>query len=275
MNPFANKLIDENIIPHDQTQKVYKYMSMDTAKKVFSTGNLRFSSPSIFNDPFELNIGFINWSIPRGQLLNRILNQAVAQDLDLQSINALGRRPTSDLVKVYRNIIEEHRRNLLLFCTSRTRSSTLMWSHYAQNHKGVCIGLYLPTFYENLDLATCNVHYVDKVYPPLNILSDNRQEWAVDYYKWINSKSKIWEYEGEVRSCILNIEKKIPLKDGLYYDLSYPKENFDEVIFGAGVQENEINDLRKIISENEFPIAIFGQMFISMSTFDLEYRLLS
>lgn len=41
------------------SEKLYKYTTLDSAKKIFKNKSFRFSSPCAFNDPYDLHMGSI------------------------------------------------------------------------------------------------------------------------------------------------------------------------------------------------------------------------
>ena len=107
------------------------------------------------------------------------------------------------------------RKSTLASCFASSYDSMLMWSHYADEHKGICIE------YEIEDKNFREVEYSEKIpiceitkmlkiifgheFSKTNIDVENE-----DYYfalKPLLTKGKDWEYEGEVR-CIFSRKKR-------------------------------------------------------------------
>jgi hypothetical protein len=84
---------------------LYKYVGLDTAIKILQSGTLGFSKFSSFNDPFET------------------LTLRNSENLDL-----------------FKNNPDRVSQRYVAACLTRSNDNSLMWSHYAEQHKGVVIG---------------------------------------------------------------------------------------------------------------------------------------
>ena len=107
-----------------------------------------FSKPDSLNDPFDGKISFDNRFnsedlkrfLPRYRRYNRI-SEKQAKEKTQYIINKNGQVDT-EFDKIWSNILkeaDEKLRNSGVFCLSECDSSILMWSHYADNHKGFCV----------------------------------------------------------------------------------------------------------------------------------------
>ena len=77
-------------------------------------------------------------------VINFILKLAEAQDINVaESIKELEMQFINDLLPK----IKELRNKALVSCFSERNDSILMWGHYADKHKGVCIGYKKPEQY--------------------------------------------------------------------------------------------------------------------------------
>ena len=61
------------ILARDQTGYLYKYSPIETAIKILKNGTFRYSSPIIFNDPFDIQTE-LHFSFKIEQLPELILN---------------------------------------------------------------------------------------------------------------------------------------------------------------------------------------------------------
>lgn len=75
----------------------------------------------------------------------------------------------------------------------------LMWSHYADGHKGVCFEVEMVNQH-NQDWKLLTVKYSDKLVAPIDASDDSLDEI-------ISTKSTIWENEHEVRAVRLYKDK--------------------------------------------------------------------
>lgn len=131
----------------ERPRKLYKYRSLDgdagrhVGSAVFD-GRFYFGAVGGFNDPFEGLPEFVwegspkemldQWSawyrdhdqLPELEAVNKALQVAQRKDFD-----------KAEASKQY----QELSRDIPMFCLSETPNNVLMWSHYAQNHTGVCL----------------------------------------------------------------------------------------------------------------------------------------
>lgn len=105
--------------------------------------------------------------------------------------------------------MNESRNTSLVFCGSEVNNDILMWSHYANCHKGVCIGFRLPTIDVEWGGITLKVNYTESIIPK-KFYTAGQTERANALFYWIFTKAMCWGYEKEIRCFIENLDK--PLK---------------------------------------------------------------
>lgn len=121
----------------DDPMILYKYYPFDRGFEVLSEQRVYFSHPDRFNDPFEMNPHFddINVSDKMLKKLARTLStrkkRLTADDLK-RSI-----RRSSEFRSM---VIEEWKRNRVVFSMSETWDNLLMWAHYSDAHAGIVVG---------------------------------------------------------------------------------------------------------------------------------------
>ena len=79
-----------------------------------------------------------------------------------------------------------------IFSTSKECTNPLLWAHYANSHKGFCVG-YEKTHIQNISDNVCDVDYCNQ--PPL--INGIKSE---DFFKLLFVKSRDWKYERESRA---------------------------------------------------------------------------
>lgn len=252
-------------LPH-----LFKYTSVETAQKVISTQSFRWSSPLNFNDPFDHQTGFafkftgtelgsalefiaesaifglapfnppykttygealrqmraISSKLPRAEVMSQIRDGSVqiADDFPLHC-DKLNEEIISSLT---------HSRVL---CLSETGDNVVMWSHYADKHRGVVFKLRRLEEMDHRFLIARKVTYTDEALPflALDDYVDNlvgikahdvsSQAWDIAYRKHTD-----WAYEREWRVHIPLLNQ--PAGDGLS-DYDEPKELFEAVYLGC------------------------------------------
>ena len=248
---------------------LYKYCSVATAEKIFRDGAVLLKAAAGFNDPFEMNCR-IHWP-DDDELRRRIGRQfptlsepkrtAVYEDA-LRHKREFG----DNLPPESRGFILQ---NAGVSCFSETRESILMWSHYADEHKGVCIGFSAVEMLQSLlakpvtpplgggirlGAVPCVVQYKDA----LPVWEGGRSESVGDV---VATKARCWAYEREWRIfALLAAGKKQELLP----------ETFGRVIFGARAAENDKKRLARLIAKRH-PSVKFLQAEISRTEYKVEF----
>lgn len=221
----------------------YKYRSSDgeSAKylqKQIAHDELYFAEPYTFNDPFDCN-PYFSLSGNEKSIL-KYYSQALKKNVP--SMNRAARRMESKkTAKTIRSNSDEDgskertknyyynkiQRGIGVYCLTTVPDNILMWSHYANNHKGVCLEYCgLNDFFANAQ----KVAYADKR-PIINAFSGEDNLLMAD--KALLTKSSIWSYEEEWRMISYNLGPGI---------IVTPNDLLKKVIIGANAT-NETIDL--------------------------------
>lgn len=148
-------------------------------------------------------------------------------------------------------------KNYYKICSfSETDSSIMMWSHYADSHKGICLrfktqkvgnGHFLEFLIpESMSLSPSVLFPVDydkpkpKIVNMLALSKTNEYEKLMDFYI---RKHHDWKYEKEHRQLINDVngnEKGFTVK--------YRKKDLEGIIFGLKAKREEIQEICDIIS---------------------------
>ena len=125
----------------------WKFCSVD--ENAFSTlinKEIWFSKPKLFNDPFDCQID-----------IDAVFN-------DVENHIAIYK---NDKLDAFREGIKLHTKKDIYayFCTCKNWRHTLMWSHYANNHKGIAMGFSFTAKTPKLtELTIKNIEYDDKAF---------------------------------------------------------------------------------------------------------------
>ena len=216
---------------------------------------LRFSYPREFNDPFDcaLRITFDGAVQDWQKWLDEMgLSSADRNNLEqyLASIDYNGK--AFDQSKYPEDI-----NSLLVLALSEINDHILLWSHYAENHKGICLGFATRIEGNSLGILfdeptlTFSVHGVTKGFLPVRkakytrtmpepynrLKDDNRKLMEFSIAKHVD-----WEYESERR---IVLPKSVVGTQFLRYD----KSTLEEVIFGYRTSDDFKKDVRDIIEK--------------------------
>jgi len=183
---------------------LYKYYPYNEyLLEMLITKKAWFSKPEIFNDPFDCYLNFeknipldkyekcLKWQLKRegrsqkqiendiGKLISHdgIINEEAKNIIDKISESTL------DVIK-----------NIGVYCLSEVNTNSTMWAHYADNHRGLCLGFLMSD-----DGVAEKVSYVAGA-PKVNF-SELFDDKSIEY-KWIFSKHHDWKNEKEWRVVV-------------------------------------------------------------------------
>jgi hypothetical protein len=248
-----------------------------------------FSSIEDFNDPFETLFSIKSWNndiLGEEYFYKRIFPHTALSRIEKQHhneiINSRRNDPAKDIMLNHdlRNSILAILRDLFgVACFSSTYDELLMWSHYGDIGKGVCL------IFDKEILFNKNkegypkiekVSYIEKL-PSIDVhLTETRIHF--DTTPIITSKRKNWSYEKEVRAFIdfgkLNpqIQSSSALlngKDKSLRNLKFNSKAFKGLIFGHNCTVECRDNLKTILRSNEyidFDSLIFAEATINTHT---------
>ena len=235
-------------------QYLYKYRKIDSnLEKILINNEMWFSSPIDFNDPFDCQI-----KVDTNNNYNEIFDFLKKNLVDL-SIEEIG-KISSDLYlnpEKWDNFVNQSSRETInsngICCFCSNFDNILLWSHYADNHKGICLKF---DVLKDLDFFVYPLNIIyQRNYPVFNYLKN--KERLTDFL--IKTKSDDWSYEREVR--VLKFEK------GLH---SFRKAALVEIIFGCKTTDLEIDRIKSLVSSNGYAKTTFKMMKTKDAEFGLD-----
>lgn len=198
-------------------------------------------SPRVMNDPYDTLL--LKW----GEYIREAYN-------DKKSVNAFVQSFESYRIRSFCRMNDKNGDN--------TISKVLMWSHYADNHKGFCIKYnfskdFIRTEERFVSLFRDIIYHKSEAPFELNLDS-------LDTNKSLCTKLKDWEYENEVRLITYAPDKKgeflsIPLDE---------KSTIDAVYFGYRCPDEKIQTIKNALIK--YPSVKFYKM---SSNYNDIYRL--
>jgi len=226
-------------------QYVYKYRISDTTKNphfdsIITTNKLMFSSPKAFNDPFDCQLQPITFpsATEVSQFIDRVLPSTSANIKQNLITNATS-NPLA-FASILESAIQFDDKGVL--CLSQEPDNILLWSHYADNHYGVCLKF---DILEDLDFFSIPLTVIyDQSYPVYNHMTQPNDIVT----KMIKTKFEPWKYEKEIR-----IFKQAK---GLY---DFKKTALKEIIFGCNTPQIEINRIKNLTTTNGYTHTTFMQ----------------
>ncbi|WP_163134482.1 DUF2971 domain-containing protein [Agarivorans sp. Alg241-V36] len=176
---------------------------------------LWFSYVEKFNDPFELfydltsgvsiqdfhsNLDlFLEFANPEHKFIKedfeKLLGSMTTAEKE-QTLFLLERA----LFPLHKSALERIKNGIKIFSLSKTNRHPLLWGHYADGLKGMCIEYDLNKQPEPLNIGYCDVDYTEKPFK-LNLLEMLESGRRIHDYsdKIYATKNSVWGYEEELR----------------------------------------------------------------------------
>lgn len=227
------------IKPVSNNTIVYRFDSIKNALKVLTNETIYFEDPKKFNDPFELHSGFFTLNFDNFQPWLDKQTLPIAEKMKLLELKD---RDSKKLEEICFNFTEEYKSSHGIYCLSKIHKNLLMWSHYADKHKGVCFGFeFNPDLLVDKGISITSVQYTTNLNPV-----DFFNKPPLYHLIWLNTKSLCWEYENEIRMIKYNY---VGIE---HIDLA----NIKEIYFGASSEPNDIARIKKIVSDKKLKVRL-------------------
>jgi Protein of unknown function (DUF2971) len=259
---------------------LYKYVSADGFKRLWESEKVRFTQLGQLNDPYENKVinPIVDLNIPN---LKKIVGDNLEMARAYLSID------TFRLTDHNKKIQHEFDTRWGVLSLSRNPKNLLMWSHYANEHRGVVVGIDVsdPIFYDRGDRSivfnpkTGNVIY-SAVKPKSLLIVKNiervphekgdgystmyEQGESVSLDETFLYKAIDWAYEDEVRIVRdLHQDKGEVLQNGNQEICLFPlpKRLIKSVIFGERYDQNLLKDFAE--ENSKLGIQVFRAMIDS------------
>ncbi|MDM5181767.1 DUF2971 domain-containing protein [Massilia sp. DJPM01] len=135
-----------------------------------------------------------------------------------------------------------------VLCMGKHWKSPLMWGHYGENHKGVCLGFDVPDGAATaMNYEPERLEHLIKMGEPAGGLTEPVIE------QLLNIKYAQWAYEEEWR-LILRLHDKDPINGEYYMDFG-PELILREIILGARCQA-PVGSFRKLVGSVDHSVTI-------------------
>lgn len=256
----------------------YKFVSFDRID-ILQNGLIRFSPIGDFNDPFELVPSITPYSKNFLEHVNE-LSELELQKMEFNEEDLMYSSERVDQVECYK---EKYRKEIarygVLSLSSNTeinqlltvsmsdkrdpRTNILMWSHYADSHKGFVIE-FRADFVDEIKLR--KVYYSnDRDYLTFEDIDENSFDDI--FFK----KSIEWAYEQEYRA-ILPLDKAYKVHDERFHLYKINKASINSITFGCAMsEENKKAIIDSIRNDADFGGVKFNHARLNDSSFLLDF----
>ena len=273
---------------HDRSH-FFKYASYETALKVLRSKSFLWSSPIKFNDPFDSQIGFVldsnqnEFAKAYAASIERVIFSDIGPSvrpesplgkeiLHLRSIRGrlhgeklrlmlhewgINAAANLDGSMDQRNVaIQEVLCDSRVLCVSELHDNVVMWSHYAEEHRGVVFKLRCIDEIDNKLLAARKVSYSD-AFPPFpsddeytkHLTGEQPIDFAPLSWELAFTKHTDWSYEKEwrVQKHVQDLQE--PRGDGFTIYPENPRV-FEAVYLGCRMEDQKVTEIVETVRQN-------------------------
>jgi hypothetical protein len=237
---------------------IHKFRRINESfQKSLENSELYFAHPDQLNDPFDCRVDILD-------SLDRAIRSASASKRD--QLKGLCEW-MNDSVNI--NQLKSFIENVGVCSFSLELENTLMWSHYADNHRGVCLNYGFPkSFFDDTKDEVLGIVKVDYGLNPLSdwflkevfkkyIPCDNFIRSLIK--KAFTVKAELWQYEKEVRI----VRKNAGIQ-------TIDKQFLKQICFGLATPDTDIALVKNIIGQGGYDIDLFKMTRSTSTDFGLE-----
>jgi len=264
---FCIFTIMENFGNIPQTLYKYRVWSEKFHKTLLTKGEIFLASPAQFNDPFDSSLPFryIEKELTEENIFRKLLDVGRKAWPDLTEEELHSRSYERQKSGVFQNgdywkeFHDDFKRNIhstfgVISLTSKN-DNLLMWAHYANSHKGMCIGLDRNIIYETISGTIGPVNYA-RHFPEMSLFDNT----PANIIKMLNTKSEHWSYEDEYRLTKIHSANKV-------YTL--PPEAITQIVLGCNMPMKEKEEIYKLRDER-LPHALLFEAAVNLYEFKLD-----
>lgn len=285
MTEQANRLDGSQELPN----VLYKYRSWSNPlhKRLLTDNEIFFAKPSSFNDPFDCQVAPSFERSTAAEKRKTLMKQGVGK-VPKFSRKERERRVTHRILELRNPRVQNEEKvqwrqrlndEIGVFSLTASQNSIAMWAHYADSHRGVCVGFrtdYLEDFstqiFKNKGFPGVfyKVKYVDD-YPVIDLFHPKRVP-GEGFNIAVTTKSRNWEYEAEYR---LLLTRSGPLRNHVFTDedrtYALGDEAIASVIMGCKMSAEHREDVKAVLRKKRSEIDLF-EARMKETSYDLDFE---
>jgi hypothetical protein len=250
-------------LSREPPEVLYKYRSWTDHyhKRLLTDNEAFFASPRAFNDPFDCRIPLRYDLLPDEDKLQLCIREAEArhpsssrEEINQWAHELMRDSAFSDPCRM--RAVQEHWQqtifsNFGVFSLSEVSDDILMWAHYAESHKGFCVGFDVPQlamqgerWREDGLLTHAHPVVYSRTYPAVIPRGPGNHD---DLKEVLLTKSQEWEYEREWRVLLfMQTNRSAAFNDCI----------LAEIILGCSMAEDHKEEIIEIIRRKSHPIPV-------------------
>lgn len=241
----------------------YQPPKLEWLERTLVEGVIHCSKPMDFNDPWDCRPSFntealndpdyrerqVRWFDALGRKTNPLLleDEHARRANTLREDRAfLGRLIAESSAGMEQPINDRYR----VFCLTTKPDCPLMWAHYAEKHRGICLGF---TTRNEVFSGALRVDYAE-MYPVFELADDSE----AGNLRALLTKSSVWRYEDEYRLIAQERSAATDHETLITNDnyLALPSGALSSIIVGCLMPAETIAEIRAIVERSETRPAI-------------------
>lgn len=243
----------------------YKYSTINgKLKSTIINGELWYNTSNNFNDPFDCR-AYLNFGKTEEECRANFdrFNRGVNNDLpELQQKiwDDLLKTPDDFNMMNSYGVASNIEKSIGVTCFSENYNNTLMWSHYADSHKGIVLE-FKKDINGSLSRRMLPVNYFEN-YPIINVADYSEEQMVSIGFQVICAKGIDWEYENEWRAVTA---------DGRGLK-KFDKSELTGVIFGLNTDEKDKKEIFDLIQKSGYSNVKFKEAEFESRKFVVNYE---
>lgn len=244
---MSNRITEYSFVYHNEEfVYLYKHVRFSNGSlAILKDGTIRFTPPKEFNDPFDCVYGISDDHFHSAKEIKEMLNKIGIKPPSPAKRIQLAQQTKHIQIKEMNDgsYFEKLHERLGVCCLNHNPLNILMWSHYANDHKGFLIEFKFPkkslgTGKEFINFLPIPVEYKESI--PI-VSKRDRELGETITEKVYLSKSIDWQYEKEFRILKWDIDNPIQ---------SYPRNKvLSSVVGGLRLDPTDGIILRRVCEE--------------------------
>jgi uncharacterized protein YbcV (DUF1398 family) len=248
-------------------EKFYKYRSLDGkalewVERTVLHNEIYLGTAESFTDPFDLRAVFdfeADPAIQRADFIRKshdfqphLSERERSAAAERVIANALDPANIAATTKLFQFMHNRMMRSVVgVYCVSTVPDNILMWSHYANHHRGICLE------FDGLGALMAEAQQVSYVIerPAINPYADKPERMMECAFL---TKAKQWEYEAEWRI----------ISEGGARPVGFDPAELTGIIIGASAPQSTVDTIRKWCAQRSLPLQI-TRMQVDGCTFRL------
>lgn len=230
---------------------IYKYFRVNQyLYDTLISNQLYFSSIKQFNDPYDCHLALFE-DISEEDF-KTYLDYTFSEEAREKYLAAFKKKPkefVQPFIDMYKGILNYYG----ICCFTKAKDNILLWSHYSDSHKGVCLGF-------DYDKMTKKFPQFDEVEYADTPFYFNLKNPSESVAKTVLRKSKDWYYEQEIR-FLMERSKSI----------DFYQDALLEVNFGAKCNKRDVMNIQYLISKLNYPNCKFYNADINQKKYIVEF----